>query len=129
MQLVVSSVFGRKQGTTTINEYDDASLQKVVQRAEELARLAPDNPEYMPFLPPQTYGPAARTFIPATEAISSKLRADLTAQSLQIAKGFGTHRSRIYREWSELFGKDELTRIVDLAHGNGCRFLRHTPDQ
>jgi len=89
MQLVVSSVFGRKQGTTTINEYDDASLQKVVQRAEELARLAPDNPEYMPFLPPQTYGPAARTFIPATEAISSKLRADLTAQSLQIAKDSG----------------------------------------
>ena len=89
MQLVVSSVFGRKQGITTINEYDDASLQKVVQRAEELARLAPDNPEYMPMLPPQTYGPAAKTFIPATEAISSKLRADLTAQSLQIAKEAG----------------------------------------
>jgi predicted Zn-dependent protease len=88
-ELIVSSVFGRKMGTTTINEYDDASLQKAVQRAETLARLAPDNPEYMPFLSPQTYGPAARTFIPATAGMTSSQRADLAGQSLQIARDAG----------------------------------------
>ena len=41
--LVVSSAFGKKLGVATINEFDDASLKKVVQRAEELARLrSPD---------------------------------------------------------------------------------------
>jgi predicted Zn-dependent protease len=89
MDLIVSSVFGRKMGTTTINEYDDASLQKVVQRAETLAHLAPDNPEYMPLLSPQTYGPAAPTFIPATAGITSAQRTDLAGQSLQIAKEAG----------------------------------------
>ena len=48
MSLSVNSTFGKKTGTATINEFDDASLKKVVSRAEELAQLAPENPEYMP---------------------------------------------------------------------------------
>ena len=46
-QLVVQAAFGKKVGVATINEFDEASLQKVVKRAEELAKLAPENPEYM----------------------------------------------------------------------------------
>ena len=88
-ELAVSSVFGKKQGITTINEYDDASLEKAVRRSEELARLAPENPEYMPLLPAQTYGPVPQTFIPATAAITAAQRADYVAQSLQIAKDAG----------------------------------------
>ncbi len=48
--------FGKKSGAATINEFDDASLEKVVRRAEELAKLAPENPEFMEPLPQQTYG-------------------------------------------------------------------------
>ena len=47
-QLTVSVAFGKRQGTVTINEFDDKSLQKAVRMAEELARLAPENPEFMP---------------------------------------------------------------------------------
>ncbi len=53
--LSVTSVFGKRAGTATINEFDDTSLEKTVRRAEEVARLAPENPEYMPMLGPQTY--------------------------------------------------------------------------
>jgi predicted Zn-dependent protease len=84
--LQVASSFGKKQGITTINEYDDVSLEKAVRRAEALAQLAPENPEYMPLVGPQTYQPAARTFNPETAAITARLRADLTAQSLGIAE-------------------------------------------
>lgn len=42
--LVVQSNFGNKSGVATVNEFDDASLEKVVRRAEELAKLAPENP-------------------------------------------------------------------------------------
>ncbi len=85
----MASTFGRKQGISTINEYDDASLQKVVRRAETLAGLAPENPEYMPLVGPQTYGAPAKTFIPATAAISTSMRADLTDLSLDIARKAG----------------------------------------
>ncbi len=83
--LVVTSAYGKKSGVATINEFDDASLEKVVRRSEELAQLAPENPEYVSILGPQTYADAIN-FIPATAAITPKLRADAVAQSLQITK-------------------------------------------
>ncbi|ARK11163.1 TldD/PmbA family protein [Fibrivirga algicola] len=55
LALAVTSVYGKRSGTATINEFDDASLEKTVRRAEEIAQLAPENPEYMPMLGPQTY--------------------------------------------------------------------------
>jgi len=87
-QLVVSSAFGKKLGIATINEFDDASLKKVVERAEELARLAPENPEYVPFLGPQTYA-ESKTYIASTAAITPKLRSDLVEQSIKVAKEAG----------------------------------------
>src|SRR6187549_1867433 len=47
VNLAVQSYYGKKSGAATINEFDDASLEKVVRRAEELAKLAPENPEFM----------------------------------------------------------------------------------
>lgn len=84
--LVVSSAFGKKSGVATINEFDDESLKKVVKRSEELAQLAPENPEYMPFLGQQDYGPESKTFVKATAEVSPKQRADAVAQSLKVAR-------------------------------------------
>ncbi len=83
--LVVQSAYGKKSGVATINEFDDASLEKVVRRAEELAQLAPENPEYMPVLGPQKYAEPV-TFIQSTADISPRWRSDAVAQSIQVAK-------------------------------------------
>ncbi len=83
--LTIQSSFGKKMGTTTINEFDDSSLEKAVRRSEELASLAPENPEFVKNLGPQTYL-ESKTFVPATAAITPKLRADAVAESLKIAK-------------------------------------------
>ncbi|TDH27442.1 TldD/PmbA family protein [Segetibacter sp. 3557_3] len=85
MSLGVTSSFGKKSGSATINEFDDASLQKVIKRAEELASLAPENPEYMPLLGPQTYLESV-AFKPATAAMDPDKRADAVAKSLNVAK-------------------------------------------
>lgn len=84
--LVVTSAFGKKSGVATINEFDDASLEKVVRRSEELAQLAPENPEFMDFLGPQEYGPDSPTFSEATAAMGPKERADAVQASLNQAK-------------------------------------------
>ena len=83
--LVVSSAYGKKSGVATINELDDASLEKVVRRAEELAKLAPENPEFMSFLGPQKYADPIM-YNQATANITPKQRADAVAQSLQVSK-------------------------------------------
>jgi predicted Zn-dependent protease len=82
--LAVQSNFGKKSGTATINEFDDASLEKVVRRAEELARLSPENPEYMESLPQQTYG-ESKTFSEATSKITPEYRAQAAANSINPA--------------------------------------------
>lgn len=81
VSLVVQSYFSKKAGTATINEFDDASLQKVVKRSEELANLAPENPEFMEPLSQQTYE-SSETWSPATAKITPDLRAQAAANSI-----------------------------------------------
>ena len=44
----------------TCNQFDDATLRTCVQRAEEIARLAPESPEYMPCSAPRNTWPRPR---------------------------------------------------------------------
>ena len=48
--VVVRSVFGKRSASATTNKLDDASLKAVVERAEALAKLSPEDPEAMPEL-------------------------------------------------------------------------------
>jgi len=85
LSLSVTSNFGKRSGTATINEFDDASLEKVVRRSEELANLAPENPEFMDGIGPQTYGGESKTFSEATAKITPEYRAQAAADSINPA--------------------------------------------
>jgi predicted Zn-dependent protease len=54
-QAGVQSWFGPKHAVVTTNDLSEESLRRMVQQSEALARLAPDDPEAMPPLPPQQY--------------------------------------------------------------------------
>jgi predicted Zn-dependent protease len=83
--IVVQSSFGKKVGTATIDEFDDASLEKVVRRSEELARLAPENPEFVPLLGPQTYL-EPKGFFESSLSVTPDTRATAVAKSLALVK-------------------------------------------
>ncbi|MDB4918042.1 TldD/PmbA family protein [Mucilaginibacter sp.] len=85
LTLSVSSTFGKKTGTATINEFDDAALERVVRRAEELAQLAPESKEYMPLLGPQTFAESIE-YNANTAAMTPESRAELVAKSLDVTK-------------------------------------------
>jgi len=80
-ELAVQVAFGKRVGIATINEYDDAALMRVVRRAEDLAKLAPENPEFMPAVDKQSYT-ASPTFSPATAAMTPEDRAKVAAASI-----------------------------------------------
>jgi len=84
VQLAVQSYYGKKSGVATINEFDDASLEKVVRRAEELAQLAPENPEFVEPMTQQTYG-ESKTYVEATAKITPEYRAQAAANSINPA--------------------------------------------
>jgi predicted Zn-dependent protease len=81
LTLAVQSTFGKRVGVATINEFDDASLQKVVRRSEELAKLAPENPEHMPNLGKQTYGKSS-TYFANTAKVTPENRAQAAEDSI-----------------------------------------------
>lgn len=82
--LAVQSSFGKKSGTATIDEFDDASLEKVVKRSEELANLSPENPEFMEPLGPQAYDESI-SFNEATANVSPEYRAQVASSSIEPA--------------------------------------------
>jgi predicted Zn-dependent protease len=81
LTLVVQSNFGKRMATATINEFDDESLAKVVRRSEELAKLAPENPEFVEVLGPQKYI-ETKGFFDSTAAIDPAFRAEVAAASI-----------------------------------------------
>lgn len=83
--LAVQSTFGKRTGVATINEFDDASLEKVVRRSEELAKLAPENDEYMPVFGKQEYI-KANTFFDSTAKVTPADRAQAAEDSISPSK-------------------------------------------
>ena len=84
-ELAVQVAFGKRVGTATINAFDDAALARVVKRAEELAKLAPENPEFVPAIEKQDYKPTA-TFVDKTAAITPEYRAQVANDSIAPSK-------------------------------------------
>ena len=97
LTLVVQSSFGKKSGVATINELDEASLEKVVRRSEELARLAPENPEFMTPLGPQEYAETP-TYVEATANITPEYRAQVAADSIKPAQAQGITAAGFFQD-------------------------------
>lgn len=137
LSLSVTAVYGKKSGTATINEFDDASLEKTVRRAEEIAKLAPDNPEYMPMLGPQQYV-NTQAFADSTAGIDPEYRANAAFGSIEpcskknlTAAGYMEDRSGFTALGNNkgLFGYDKSTSVdfsvtVRTADGTGSGFVQ-----
>ncbi|SHK07964.1 TldD/PmbA family protein [Hymenobacter psychrotolerans] len=86
VSLGVEARFGKRSGVATCNQFDDATLRRCVQRAEEIARLAPEDPEYVPMLGPQQFLTPI-TYAASTAAISPDFRAQVAADSIALCEG------------------------------------------
>ncbi|TAK53995.1 MAG: TldD/PmbA family protein [Bacteroidetes bacterium] len=84
----ITSTFGKKSGSYSANQFDDKTLEQAVKRAEELARLAPEDPEYLPPLLPQTY-PEVKAYVEATAKVSPEYRATTAHECIEQAEENG----------------------------------------
>jgi predicted Zn-dependent protease len=135
----VQVAFGNRQGTATINEYDDKSLEKAVRRAEDLARLAPENPEFMPAVAKQPYK-ASETFAKRTADIDPEYRAQVAAYSIEacrknhlVAAGFFTDSTafQAVANSNGVFGHQEVTSLdytctVRTEDGRGSGWVKRS---
>ena len=76
----VQSVYGKRRASVVTNDLSDAGLQQAVAQSEAIARLAPEDPEYLGELGAQTYAPVPAWFDRTAElSAEDRARAALTA--------------------------------------------------
>src|SRR5215207_4547484 len=81
----VQSVFGKRKASVVTNSRTDEGLRRAVEQSEALARLAPEDPEYLGELPRPQYVPVAAWF-DSTAALSAEERAKAALSALAPAR-------------------------------------------
>jgi predicted Zn-dependent protease len=85
IEISVESHFGKRSGSATGTDLTDDALAALVAASENTAKLAPENPEFMPPLGPQKYAPGTG-YSPATPAATSDQLAGAIKPVLQQAQ-------------------------------------------
>jgi predicted Zn-dependent protease len=80
----ISSVFGKRVASVETNRLDDASLERAVRDAEALAKIAPENPEYLPELGQQMFA-EVRGYHASTGNLTTESRARAASLGIQAA--------------------------------------------
>jgi predicted Zn-dependent protease len=86
--VTIRAVFGKRVASVTVNRLDDASLKAAVENAERIAKLAPEDPELMPELGPQTYQEPV-VWNDATASLEPEARADAVRAITEPARRAG----------------------------------------
>ena len=136
VSLAVQARFGKRSGLATCNEFDEATLRRCVQRAEEIARLAPESPEYVSLLGPQTYLASPTAFAARTAAITPDYRAQQIGASMALCEarklssagffsdsaGFVAKRNSKGLEAYQPFSNLDFSITVRTADGSGSGY-------
>lgn len=108
----VRAIVGKRTGVAATNVLDDASLRSTVDRAIEIARLAPEDPE----LAPLPAGGATTTpegaYVKATAEASAGLRAGMADAIFKVAES--------HKFWCAGFVRTQSAGFT-IANSNGAR--------
>ena len=84
----VQSSYGAKHAVVSTNDFTDAGLERAVRQSEALAKLAPDDPEAMPELPPQQYE-KVNSYFESTANLGPEGRAEAARSAIEPCKAAG----------------------------------------
>lgn len=85
VEIQITSAFGKRAATVTTNRLDDGSLERAVRQSEAMARISPENPQYLPELGPQTFT-AVDGYYPSTGNLTTEARAQAATMGIKAAE-------------------------------------------
>lgn len=85
----ITSVFGKRLASISTNSLNEKDLEQAVRRSEEMARISPENPEYLPELGAQQYT-SVNAYYDATGGMSPDARAQAATIALEKASATDT---------------------------------------
>ena len=91
--LTVTSYFGKRSASASTTELDREAIAQTVKRAENLASIAPEDPEWVELLPQQTYSERTPAFDSATATISPLRKGEIIQQVCSLSKDAGVNGS------------------------------------
>jgi predicted Zn-dependent protease len=121
--VTVTVTFGRRRASASTNVLDEPSLKRTIDTASQLARLAPEDPELMPELGPQTYT-AVDAFVAGTADLDAEARAEAIGRAVNAATAAG-------KPAGEIFAAGYLeanARATAVATSNGLFAYHRTTD-
>jgi predicted Zn-dependent protease len=121
--VTVTVTFGRRRASSSTNVLDEASLKRTVDLASRLARLAPEDPELMPELGPQTYA-AVDAFVVGTAELDAEARAEAIERAINAASAAGKAAGAIFAAGY----LEANARAIAVATSNGLFAYHRTTD-
>lgn len=116
--LSISVATGNRTGAASTTELSERAIRDAVAAAEEIARVSPEDPEYLPPLDAQKY-PLLATYRPETAAVSPARRADAARIAVEACKTAGMQAAGVVEAYagvaalaanSGLFAYEQRTR-------------------
>jgi predicted Zn-dependent protease len=125
----IRSVFGKKVANVSVNRLDDAALRAAVQNAERIAKLAPDDPELLPELGPQTYQEPI-VWNDATASLEPEARAEAVRAITEPARRAGLISTGYLEANAGSFGIANNKGLFAYARNTGVAYTTtvRTPD-
>lgn len=91
--ITVTSYFGKRSASASTTELDRDAIALTVKRAEDLASIAPEDPEWVELLPKQTYSDRTPAFDRATATLSPLKKGEIIQQVCSLSKDAGVNGS------------------------------------
>ncbi|MEO1466310.1 MAG: TldD/PmbA family protein [Cyanobacteria bacterium J06633_1] len=91
--LTVTSYFGKRSASAATTELDHEAIALTVRRAEDLARIAPEDPEWVELLPNQTYSDRLPAFDQATATLSPLAKGEIIQEVCSLSQDAGVNGS------------------------------------
>jgi predicted Zn-dependent protease len=88
-EVVLTVALGPKHATLKTSQLDESAHEELVAKAVAMAKLAPDDPEWMPVLGPQSYREPGPAYDAATAKVDPQVGADGARAAIAVAKEKG----------------------------------------
>jgi PmbA protein len=115
VEVRVRAVFGKRVGVASANDMSDLMLDRVCDRAMEIARLQPENPDFFSLPSPHPID-NVDAFVQATADCTPERRAKAVATICQLAKDNGLTASGSFS-----------TSTAEMAVGNSLGVIAYAP--
>ncbi len=91
--ITVTSYFGHRSASASTTELDQNAIALTLRRAEDLARIAPEDPEWVELLPQQIYSNRSPAFDEATATLSPLKKGEIIQQVCALSQDAGVNGS------------------------------------